>query len=385
MTNPDIEKLKKAVSVMDHITKHGSDGSQLEFWTKACAPLIDDWDIDRIWRWMDWPDREKYFRVKGDHGIDFVGYRKRDDALVAIQCKALKSVPGKAAPTIRRSVVSGFLDLSRKECFKERWVVTNSDAVFSRNVNTEVRQLNPVRRVSLREDLVVQIEMSLLTDPVKSSTEAGLVSRDEMQSECIKTCVHILRTQSGYASGKSPRGKIILPCGTGKTRIALRIVEELTQPGEVSSVLCPSIALIAQIRYEFLRNTRDRDKIRILAVCSDGSVAKHPSARILENDPLADIGMATTQDLKGQVTTDPYAIKEWMDSIAGSGGFGVILSTYQSSHKVSLALSYGVGLAVTIADEAHRTAGLKKNAENRRAGDQGLHRLPPRRPMAIQV
>ncbi len=70
------------------------------------------------------------------------------------------------------------------------------------------------------------------------------------------------------------RGKIILPCGTGKTRISLRIVEELTAPGELSVVLCPSIALVAQIRREYLVN---RDvPIRALAVCSDQTAGYDP-------------------------------------------------------------------------------------------------------------
>ena len=63
----------------------------------------------------------------------------------------------------------------------------------------------------------------------------------------------------------------MLPCGAGKTRIALRIVEELTYPGELSVVLCPSIALVAQLRREFLQNAKA--PLRVMAVCSDKGVA----------------------------------------------------------------------------------------------------------------
>ena len=74
----------------------------------------------------------------------------------------------------------------------------------------------------------------------------------------MQQSVRILRGHELSESGGQPigqaRGKIILPCGTGKTRISLRIVEELTPPGELSIVLCPSIALVAQIRREYLQN-----------------------------------------------------------------------------------------------------------------------------------
>ena len=68
-----------------------------------------------------------------------------------------------------------------------------------------------------------------------------------MQDEAVAESVRILREHEQSDSGGLPigqaRGRIILPCGTGKTRISLRIVEKLTQPGQLSLVLCPSIAL----------------------------------------------------------------------------------------------------------------------------------------------
>ena len=84
---------------------------------------------------------------------------------------------------------------------------------------------------------------------------------------------------SSRHSGGTPvgeaRGKIILPCGTGKTRISLRIVEELTPTGALSIVLCPSIALVAQIRREYLQHRNAA--LRILAVCSDETAGYNPS------------------------------------------------------------------------------------------------------------
>ena len=68
-----------------------------------------------------------------------------------------------------------------------------------------------------------------------------------MQDEAVRILQDHVQSDSGGLPAGQARGKVILPCGTGKTRISLRIVEELTPAGNVSVVLCPSIALVAQI------------------------------------------------------------------------------------------------------------------------------------------
>lgn len=366
MCTPDIEKLEAAISVMDNITQHGSDGNDLENWTRECAPLIVDWDIDNIWKWEHWPKREQYFSTKLDHGIDLVAYRKREDEFVAIQCKSRKSDKKGSPPKITQRALSTFLGLSKESCFKERWVVTNADAVLdSRYVNTEANLTNPVKLISLRTDLIRQRELCqqpVLVPDFAESEGSEHMSLDQMQSECIETSVHLLREEAENAAGKSARGKIILPCGTGKTRIALRIIEKLTNEGEISAILCPSIALIAQIRLEFLNNVNHN--IKMLSVCSDMSVVRQSKGiPDLSKNPVADTGMTTTQDIKGQVTTDPNTIADWMHTVTErSGQIGIILGTYQSSHKIAKALTIsGQKLTVMVAYEAHRTAGLRKN------------------------
>lgn len=68
-----------------------------------------------------------------------------------------------------------------------------------------------------------------------------------IQSEAITENVRILEEHIQSDTGGHPvgeaRGKIILPCGTGKTCISLCIIEQLTPSGELSIALCPSIAL----------------------------------------------------------------------------------------------------------------------------------------------
>ena len=202
-----------------------------------------------------------------------------------------------------------------------------------------------------------------------------------MQNEAVAQSVRILREHEQSASGGLPigqaRGKIILPCGTGKTRISLRIIEELTGPGELSIVLCPSIALVAQIRREYLQYAEKG--IRPLAVCSDktaGYDQKDPRLEEKKNsalDPTVDNSNVSALELQGTVTTNANEIAKWIRDGAGSERINVIFGTYQSGHQVANALKEtGVTAKVLIGDEAHRTAGLrrKRNAKNGQVSDE---------------
>ncbi len=187
-----------------------------------------------------------------------------------------------------------------------------------------------------------------------------------MQEEAISESVHILKEHARSNSGGLPvgqaRGKIILPCGTGKTRISLRIIEQLTLPGELSVVLCPSIALVAQIRREYLQQ-REKD-LRVLAVCSDETAGYDPTKEGTANrqtDPTRDNSNVSANEVKGAVTTDAAEISAWIRQGAGNAQINIIIGTYQSSHRIATALvESGTTAAVMVADEAHRTAGLRR-------------------------
>ncbi len=180
-----------------------------------------------------------------------------------------------------------------------------------------------------------------------------------MQAEAIERSVTRLQEHARANGSGRARGRIILPCGTGKSRIALRIVERLTEPGQVSAVLCPSIALVSQLRAEFLAHCTVG--MNALAVCSDEGVARDKD---LASDPTADLGHASVSEIKGRVTTQAAEIGEWMGAVAAEGDrIGVIFGIYQSSHRIAEALGDGRQIRVMVADEAHRTAGLRRVAK----------------------
>ena len=126
-------------------------------------------------------------------------------------------------------------------------------------------------------------------------------------------------------------------------------------------MLCPSIALVAQIRREYLQFcTR---KIDALAVCSDqtAGITKKDEGILPENDPTRDTSFVSADEIKGRVTTNVSEIAEWMESTESRDRIKVLFGTYQSARTVADALcESGTKIDVLIADEAHRTAGIRK-------------------------
>ena len=330
-----------------------TDGKWLEHLTVQVAPLISEWDICEAWVWDDWSGSreagESYVN-QIDSGIDVVA-RRRDGKLVAIQCKSRRIVGGKNINSISENECNNFISeiAVDSQLWAERWLVTNGPVLASFNLG-----MHDLRLLNLKA--VIGKQLDLLDDEAQSS-------RNMMQREAIDACVKGLQKNTD-SEGRS-RGKLILPCGTGKSRIALRIVEALTETGQFSVVLCPSIALVSQLRREFIEHQANQSSPFLsLAVCSDpGVVSRLDEQKSLADDPTRDITASDINQLSGvDVTTSSEEIADWMRSVGnGKSSFGVIFGTYQSSHKIAEALQKSKSQAqVLIADEAHRTAGLKR-------------------------
>ena len=284
--------------------------------------------------------------------------------------------------------IAKFAAASSGDFWAERWIVTNGDSPLASGAEQSASMAGkPIKLVNITNDLLQQRQANAPSEfcahCANPDDENSIQTKSCMQNEAIANAVRILQEQECSESGGMPvgeaRGRIILPCGTGKTRISLRIVEELTPPGEVSIVLCPSIALVAQIRREYLQNAVV--PIDALAVCSDQTAGYDPKkegSRDSTADPTVDNSNFSANEVKGRVTTDADEIADWMRQLPYGDAIKVLIGTYQSSDKVSEALlSAGVRARVLIADEAHRTAGLKRkrsaspkaNAEEKRIRD----------------
>ena len=382
MASAEIQNLiEQAIRVIHDMSPQETDGTWLEDLTVQIGPHVKEWDITCCYPWSEWPEREKLYpdSTRQDVGIDVVGVRS-DHQLVAIQCKSRKlNADGRGDP-IHKTEIDKFMGTTTAPHWTERWIVTNGDNRLSDNVLAAVAQgQTPIKTINITNDLLLQQQTAFINEggphcETNPDGEERRQTKTSMQAEAVSASVRILREHERSESGGLPvgqaRGKIILPCGTGKTRISLRIVEELTPPGELSIVLCPSIALVAQIRREYLQNAKD--SIRALAVCSDKTAGYDPKkegSRNTAKDPTVDNSNVSASEVRGKVTTDPDEIADWIGEGWGSDERrSVIFGTYQSGHRVAEALrKAGVTAKVLIADEAHRTAGLRRK-RNRREG-----------------
>ncbi|MDE0091487.1 MAG: DEAD/DEAH box helicase family protein [Thaumarchaeota archaeon] len=280
-------------------------------------------EVEQAWRWADWPDREARGFTAEDIGTDLVAVL-RDGSLVAIQCKCYKE-----SDTVQNKDIDKFL--ARSGAFDMRWVVATCG--WGRNAEESVRVATPsVRRIDFHEYDGERIR-------------EGTFQREErtpwgIQSRAIENVVNGLQD--------SDRGQLVMACGTGKTFTSFCISEKLVPDGGRILYLAPSIALVSQVRREWLRYGRT---LKGLVVCSDST-----SGGSGENDDMR------ISEMECQVTTEPQRIADFLRQDAG--GTRVVFCTYQSLAKVSVAqIKHGApAFDLTIADEAHRTTGVEGTA-----------------------
>ncbi|CAO6130571.1 SF2_C_EcoAI-like domain containing protein [Candidatus Pelagibacterales bacterium] len=138
------------------------------------------------------------------------------------------------------------------------------------------------------------------------------------------------------------RGKVIMPCGTGKSLTAFWIAKELKAKSILIAV--PSLALLQQTLKVWTREYLIAGiKPDWLCVCSDQTVSDD------QDDFVSNI-----YDLGIDVTTDKNEIKKFLKS---KSHIKVVFTTYQSG-KVTAVGAKGFTFDLGIMDEAHKTVGL---------------------------
>ncbi len=368
------DAIAQALETLEEAKSEPTGGKWLERLTAQIAPYIKEWDVSDCWTWAEWPDRERLLpeTTSQDNGIDAVAVNRSSGAHIAIQCKSRQLDESGHGRDIDRPEITSFISESDNGLYAERWLITNGDNRLNANAERTNSQLSKkIKLINLHAALMAQAQGSIRDEECphcQPNPDGGWrrQSKTCMQNDAVSSAVSRLRGQletglDGIPIGQA-RGKIILPCGTGKTRISLHIVEELSQPGGLSVVLCPSIALVAQIRREYLLNANN--PIRALAVCSDETAGYNPKKEDQRNtfeEVTADSSNVSAEEIKGKVTTDPAEIARWIREGQEDERFNVIFGTYQSGHRIAEGLrTSGTTAEVLICDEAHRTAGLRR-------------------------
>lgn len=148
-----------------------------------------------------------------------------------------------------------------------------------------------------------------------------------------------------YVIKRAKRGKLIMPCGSGKSLTAYWIAVKLDARRIVIAV--PSLALIRQTLKVWLRETMaNRQAVAWICVCSDESAGR------IERDDVT----VLRQDLGVPCLTAPDEIAAWLKR--KHHGLTVVFTTYQSGEALSKAArSARFRFDLGIMDEAHKTVG----------------------------
>jgi predicted helicase len=179
---------------------------------------------------------------------------------------------------------------------------------------------------------------------------AGLKGRDarpEARSPKSHQREAITAAKNHFLRDGAARGRLLMPCGTGKSLTAYWIAEALE--AKTILVAVPSLSLIRQSLADWTREFLAHDiKPDWLCVCSDETVAN------LERDDF----VGEVYELGLPTHTNPNDIAVWLR--ARSSGPKIVFTTYQSSSKLAAAARKArIKFDLAILDEAHKTGGVR--------------------------
>ena len=216
-----------AGEVLEKIRKESRDETEKGRWFERLFMRVvkqsPELEIEGIWRWPDWPDREAETGLDGrDIGVDLVA-RRTSGEWVAIQCKCYDS-----KRTLPKGEIDKFLGGSQNKAFGHRWIVATCK--WGPNAESAIKGANPqISRIDFHE----YAHVVLLSEDAKRPIQEPW----PLQSEAIEHVVDGLRNHD--------RGRLIMACGTGKTFTSLRITERIVEDGGRILFAAPTIALVS--------------------------------------------------------------------------------------------------------------------------------------------
>ena len=296
--------------------------------------------FSHVWRWSEWPGRNN----RPDTGIDLVARERDSGNLVAVQCKYRR--PG---TTLYLDDIATFLTGLGHADFSEGIIVSTTEN-WGPNVENALKNRDkPVARWGLWhfENSSIDWSKFKLSSPSSLASMVVKTLRD-YQTEALDAVIN------GFNG--NDRGKLIMPCGSGKTFAALRIAERLVGPGGSVLFLTPSISLLSQSMSDWCNDAEL--PIRPYGVCSDTS-----AGRTGRYDEGADIA---TYDLADSPSTNAETlVSRFNQTSHATERLRVVFSTYQSLDVIAQGQKLGLPeFDLIISDEAHRTTGVQRRGLN---------------------
>lgn len=156
----------------------------------------------------------------------------------------------------------------------------------------------------------------------------------------------LIQAEKYFIEENNSRGKLIFPCGAGKSLTGFWLTQSLKAKATLIAV--PSLSLVKQTLDVYLREiVANNKKVKWLCICSDEGIGK-------EEDIVF-----KTENLGVPCQTNPEYIQNWLKKNKEEDI--IIFTTYQSGRiiaEVSKALDFTFDVAIF--DEAHKTVGSNK-------------------------
>lgn len=276
----------------------------------------------------------------GDKGIDCV-YIDVDDSLVVGQDK----FRSKSFQRLNWKSLSTFFGLS--EHSDHRSVFTNC-----RNVSKVVQSKTNWSLINNFSEVTKSQWLSLeawAADGLKVKVEP--FENREHQIEAVRANVTMFN--EGH-----DRLTDVLPCGAGKTAIAIMTLIEMNPKWAI--LYFPSVGLLNQTQKEFLKHHFNA-LVNYFSVTYDVTVTADME---LYNDEAV--------DCEFPVTTKPEELKSKIKESISQNKGGLIFSTYQSTRVVEEACKGLISFDLGIFDEAHWTSGERNKEYSRPLLDSNI-------------
>lgn len=322
-----------ALEILDKKEK----GDAFELLTKLYFKLSPKYNFyDEVWMLSEVPVSviEELGIPSHDLGIDLIA--KNGNEYHAIQCK-YHSDKNQSVTFKEVSTFISLLESNHK--FTQGYICSSAD-VTSRNFNKlNTKPINLVLSDSWQE-----LEQEFF-DNVRNYLNKKKVSlvpfqpRDH-QKKALSEAVDY------FVNEGNSRGKLIFPCGAGKSLTGFWMLQELKSKSTLIAV--PSLSLVKQTLDVYLREiVAHQRKVKWLCICSDEGIG--------QDDDV----VFYTENLGVPCQTDPEYIEQWLSE--NKDEEIIVFTTYQSGRiigEISKKLNYKFDLGIF--DEAHKTVGSDK-------------------------
>jgi len=322
----------------DRLPNHQK-GAPFEVFTKLCLEIhpIYKTKLKHVWLLKNVPAKvHEYLNLPGpDEGIDLIAETNEGDYW-AIQCKYKSD----ETESLTKDDIDSFISLAFSKCenIKLGLACTNTDRISTKLSGYNLQFLSGEFWRSLDEEF-----FKIFYEHIKGNIvlPEAKKPRDHQKLAIKKAHRHFVKEQNA-------RGKLIMPCGTGKSLTAFWIAEKLKSKNILIAV--PSLALIRQTLEIWIKESvAKKKKVNWIVICSDKSVGD------IEKDDI----VVLTQDLGIQPYTDLEKIRLWLKK--PKTGHSIVFTTYQSGKVIAnAAKKEKITFDLGIMDEAHKTVGKQE-------------------------